>query len=51
MKGRDHLEDLDMGGRIILNGCYENVMRGCGIWTGLIWHRVTGGGGLLGAWQ
>ena len=47
MKRRDHLEDLDMGGRIIVNGCYGNGMRGCGVWTGLMWPRVMGGGGLL----
>jgi hypothetical protein len=46
-KWRDHLEDLDMGGKIILNGFYGNGMRGCGVWTGLMWLGVMGVGGLL----
>jgi hypothetical protein len=33
MKGRDHPEDLDVDGRIILTWSLENRV---GVWTGLI---------------
>jgi hypothetical protein len=44
-KERDHQEDLDIGGRIILRLILE---REDGVvWTGLIWLRLETGGGLL----
>jgi len=45
MKGRDHLEDAGVDGRIILRWIFrkwEGVAR-----TGLIWLRIWTGGGLL----
>jgi hypothetical protein len=45
LKGRDHVEDLDVDGRIILQcilGTYDGK-----VWTGFIWLRVGTGGGLL----
>jgi hypothetical protein len=44
-KERDHMEDADVGGRLILNWILEeqNVV----VWTGLIWFRIGASGGLL----
>jgi hypothetical protein len=45
LKGRDHLEDLSIDGRIILErilGKYDG-----NIWTGFIWLRIGTSGGLL----
>jgi hypothetical protein len=38
VRERDHLEDLVIGGKIILSG----ILRGCdvGVWTGLSWLRI-----------
>ena len=43
LREREHLEDLAVGGRIILNGSSRS---GFGAWTGLIWFRIGTGGGL-----
>jgi len=37
LRGRDHLEDLDVDGRISRSGLGK-------AWTGLIWLRVKNGG-------
>jgi hypothetical protein len=45
VKGRDHLEDLGINGKIILElilGKYSG-----NVWTGCIWLRVGTSGGLL----
>jgi hypothetical protein len=44
-KERDHHEDLDLGGRIILEWVLER--RDGVVWTGLIWLRIVTSGGLL----
>jgi hypothetical protein len=42
---RDHWEDLDVGGRIILRRILE---RSDGVvWTGFIWLKIGTSGGLL----
>jgi hypothetical protein len=38
------LEDLAVGGRLILNGSSRS---GMGAWTELIWFRIGTSGGLL----
>jgi hypothetical protein len=45
LRERDHLEDLGVGGTIILRWIFRkwNV----GLWTGSIWFRRRTGGGLL----
>jgi hypothetical protein len=44
-KERDHSEDQDVGGRIILGWILE---RWDGVmWTGLVWLRIGTGGKLL----
>jgi hypothetical protein len=40
----DHLEELDVGGRIILKLIFK---KHGGLWTGSIWLRMGTGGGLL----
>jgi hypothetical protein len=42
---RDHLEDLDTGGRIILKWILEVQNRV--VWTGFIWLRIGPSGRLL----
>jgi hypothetical protein len=45
LKGRNHLEDLDVDGSIVLKRIlkkYDEVM-----WTGFIWLRIGISGGLL----
>jgi hypothetical protein len=44
-KERDHYEDQDVGGWIILNWILETE-DGI-VWTGLMWLRLRNGGGLL----
>jgi hypothetical protein len=44
-KERDHWEDLDISGRIILKCVLEKW--GGLIWTGFIWPRILTSGGLL----
>jgi len=45
LKGRDHSEDLDIDGRIIL----ERILGKYGgdVWTGFIWFRIRTNGKLL----
>jgi hypothetical protein len=42
---RNHLEDLDIGGRIILKWILERQDEV--VWTGLIWLRIGSSGGLF----
>jgi hypothetical protein len=45
LEGRDHLEDLDIDGKIILEcilGKYDVKL-----WTGFIWLRIGSSGGAL----
>jgi hypothetical protein len=42
---RDHLEDPDVDGRIILRWSFRKW--GGEAWTGLIWLRIGTGGGIL----
>jgi hypothetical protein len=42
---RDHYEDLDVGGRIILKWILERQDEM--VWTGLIWLRIGTSGGPL----
>jgi hypothetical protein len=44
LRGKNHLEYLDVNGRIILKKISRSVT---GIWTGLMWLRIWKGGGLL----
>jgi hypothetical protein len=45
LRERDHLKDVDVDGRIILQRIFK---KGDGeIWTGLIWLRIWDGDGLL----
>jgi hypothetical protein len=43
--GRDHSEDLNVDGKIILKRIFGKL--GVGVWTGLIWLRIETGGVLL----
>ena len=45
MREGDHLEDPDVGGRIILKWISKNWDEEA--WTGLIWLRIGTSGGLL----
>jgi hypothetical protein len=45
LKGRDHLEDLDVDERIILGRILEKYCWNA--WTGFIWLRIASSGGLL----
>ena len=45
MRGKDHLEDGGVDGRIILNWIF-NKCDGAA-WIGLIWLKIGTGGGLL----
>jgi hypothetical protein len=46
LKGRDHLEDLDVGGKIILEWILGKFGRKMW-WTGYIWLRIGTSGGIL----
>jgi hypothetical protein len=48
LKGGDHFEDLDIGGRIILNWILEKFGRN--VWTRFMWLRIRTSGGLLRIW-
>ena len=45
LEGRDHLEDPDVDGRIILRWTFRKWDGGA--WTGSIWLWIWTGGGLL----
>jgi hypothetical protein len=45
--GRNHSEDPDVAGRIILVLKMDLTEVGWGVWTGLIWLRIERGGGPL----
>jgi hypothetical protein len=45
LRDKDHLEDLDIDGRIILKYIFHKY--DWRAWTGLIWIRIGTGGGLL----
>ena len=44
-EGRDHLEDPDVDGQIILRWIFGKW--DVGLWTGSSWFRIATGGGLL----
>jgi hypothetical protein len=44
-EGRDHLEDPDIDGRLILRWIFRKW--DVGLWTGSSWLRIWTGGGLL----
>jgi hypothetical protein len=45
LRERDHLEDKDVHGRIVLEWIFKKCERGAR--TGLIWLRIGTGGGLM----
>jgi hypothetical protein len=45
LRERDHLEDLDVDGRILLKWTFNKWDEEA--WTGLIWRRIGTGGGRL----
>jgi hypothetical protein len=45
LKGRDHSEDIEVDGRIILEWILGK--KGGNAWTEFIWLRIGFGGGLL----
>jgi hypothetical protein len=45
IRERDHLEDLDVDGNIILSLIFKNL--DTETWTGLAWLSIGTGGGLL----
>jgi hypothetical protein len=47
LRGREHLEDPDIDGRIILKMYLQKL--GCGAWTGSIWLRIGTVAGLVNA--
>jgi len=46
LKGRDHLEDLDVVDRRIISECILGKESGI-VWTGFIWLRIGTSDGLL----
>jgi len=46
LKKIEHLQDIDVDWRAILNLSSWNKLRGCGVWSGLIWLE-TGTRGLF----
>jgi hypothetical protein len=45
LKGRDHLEDLGLGGKIMLDWILRR--RSGKVWIGCIWLRIGTSGGLF----
>jgi len=45
LKGRDHSEDLDVDGRVILQWILQKY--GGKLWTGFMWLKIKTSGGLL----
>jgi len=45
LRERDHLEDPDIDGRIILRCIFRKW--DVGSWTGLMWPRIGTGGGIM----
>jgi hypothetical protein len=45
VREKDHLEDLELDGRIILRRIFRKW--DVGVWIGLIWLRLGAGGGHL----
>jgi hypothetical protein len=45
MKGRDHLEELEVDGKILVEWILNNY--GGRVWTGFIWLRLGTSGGVF----
>jgi len=45
LRERDHLEDLDLDGRVIFKWIFRKWDPG--VWTGFLWIRIRTGGGRL----
>ena len=47
LREKDHLEYIEVDGRINIKMYLHKVGWGKGVWTGLIWHRIGTGGEIL----